>query len=473
MSLYNDLKEQLSKRNINIINKNYYDYIKNWKEWYKGNVEGFHNYTIKLADGTTSEEEKLTMNMAKKVCEDMSKLLWSEKVQINLDTEEKTKKIWEILDSKENNFSIMIPQMIEMVCALGTSAFTEYIDKNGKIRIEYIKDALNILPYSYDNLYIQGVCIINQFIQKEKNKEIYYTHLTFHEFKEGKYTKLNELYKSKNPNELGKEVVWQEYFPNVEEVKEYETDTPHFQILRPNISNNYDIESPMGLSIYANSIDRFKSIDNKYDSFDKEFVTGKKRIMVDISALKGTPQVDNDGNIVTQLYYDKNDTTYVAMRGMENQPIKEIDFNLRYQAHVDSINSELNWLSANIGFGESFYSFDGSRVKTATEVLSEDSDAWRTKNSYEIVLKDTIYDLVKSICFLAGIQTEKIEIITDYSRFKDENAEQQRMERELDKGIISRVEYRMKIYNEDEKTAIKKIKEIKESEPTIKDLVGE
>jgi A118 family predicted phage portal protein len=190
-------------------------------------------------------------------------------------------------------------------------------------------------------------------------------------------------------------------------------------------------------------------------------------------ALKGSPTITEDGNITSVLYFDKNDDTYVAINGMQDQPVKEIDFTLRVNEHTEAINSELNWLSAGVGFGESYYSLEGSRVKTATEVMSEDSDAYRTKNADEIVLKDVIYDLVSSICFLAGIQFENIEIITDYSRFKNETAEQQRYEREVGAGLISKVEYRMKVYGEDEEVARQKIEEIKANEPTIKDLLGE
>jgi hypothetical protein len=105
--------------------------------------------------------------------------------------------------------------------------------------------------------------------------------------------------------------------------------------------------------------------------------------------------------------------------------------------------------------------------------MSEDSEAFRTKNADEIVLKDMIYDLVSAICYLAKIDFNTIEIITDYSRFKDETAEQLRYEREVSSGLISKVEYRMNVYGEDEETARAKIAEIKENEPSIKDLIGE
>ena len=473
MSIYKDLKKELKTKGIEIINTEYYNNIRNWKEWYSGYCPDFHTYNVKLADGTTVNKERLTMNMPKKVCEDRTKLVWSEKVKINLDTEEKTKKLWEILDSKQNNFSVMMPIMLELAYAQGTTAFTEFTDSQGRVRIEYITNAMNIVPYSYDNYNITGMCVLDQFTEEEKNKTVYYTHITFHEYKNGNYYKTNSLYKSKNPDGLGKEIPFADMYPDVEETVIYENvSVPHFQLYRPNIANNFNPDIPMGLSVLANNIDRFKAIDIKYDSYSNEFIQGKKRILVDKTALKGSPTINDDGNITTVLYFDKNDDTYVAINGMQDQPVKEIDFNLRVQEHAEAINGELSWLSANIGFGESYYSLEGSRVKTATEVMSEDSEAFRTKNADEIILKDMIYDLVSAICFLGGIDFNTIEIETDYSRFRDETAEQQRYEREVNSGLISKVEYRMKVYGEDEETAKKAIQEINKNNPSIKDLLG-
>ena len=151
MSIYQDLKKQLKLKGLEIINTDFYNNIREWKEWYSGFCPNFHNYAVKLADGSVACKERLTMNMPKKVCEDRQKLVWSEKVKINLDTEEKTKKLWEILDSKQNNFSVMMPMMLELAYAQGTTAFTEFTDENKNVRIEYITNAMNIIPFSYDN----------------------------------------------------------------------------------------------------------------------------------------------------------------------------------------------------------------------------------------------------------------------------------------------------------------------------------
>lgn len=484
MNIYEDLKKQLHKQGVDIINTDYYELIDVWKSWYKGVVDDFHYYNIKIADGSEVKCEKKTMSMAKKSAEDMMKLNWSNKCDIKLGSDEKTKKLWDILDSKQNNFTIMFPQMLEMAFALGTTCMTEYKDELDRTRIEYINDPETIVPYAYDNFNITGFVVFNQWEEIEGNKPVYYTHLTYHEFKSDKnekgeikqiYRKYNELYKSKDSNKLGKEIDFNEKYPNVEQLVEYETDTPHFQIIKPPIVNNVDISTPMGVSIYANSIDKLKAIDNKYDGFDNEFVDGKRRILVDKTALKSTPQVEADGSISQQLFFDRNDRTYVAMNGMKDQPVKDISFDLRYQEYIDSINAELNWYSSALGFGEDWYNVNGTGKATATEIISQNDDAFRTKQVYETVIRDVIIDLVKSVCFLEQIELSEneIQVEFDYSRFENQTAIQQRLEREVSRGITSKVEYRMKIYGEDEAIAKQKIDEIKKENPSVEELLGE
>ena len=485
MAIYSDLRNELSKEGINIINTDYYELVELWKSWYKGSVDDFHFYNIKIADGTEVEVEKKTMSMAKKGAVDIEKLLWSNKCDIKLSTDEKTKQLWQVLDSKQNNFTIMFPQMIELACALGTTAMVEYKDELGKTRIEYINDPACIVPYAYDNFNITGFVTFDQWQEVEKNKPVFYTHLTFHEFKKvkdedneeikQKYIKYNELYKSKDVSKLGKEVDFNKKFPNVEKLVEYDTDTPHFQIIKPPLANNMDISNPMGISIFANSIDKLKAIDDKYDSFDREFIDGKRRILVDKTTLKASPKVNDDGSITQQLFFDRNDRTYVAINGMKDQPIKDISFGIRYREHIDSINAELNWYASDLGLGEDWYSFDSNGQATATEIISQNDDAFRTKQNYETVIRDVIIDLVKSICFLEGIELseDEIEITMDYSRFENQTATQQRLEREVSNGITSKVEYRMKVYGETEEIARQKIEEIKANNPSISDLIGE
>lgn len=391
-----------------------------WKSWYRGNVNDFHYFNKKMIDGKVKKCERLTLNMPKKLCEDFAKLLWSEKVQINLDNKANTEQLLQVLNSKENNFKVNFPNFLERVFALGTGVTVEY-KKDGKTIIDYI-DGDVVLPFSYTNSYINGLITVSRWETGSESEKRYYTHLTYHQFKDKKYIKMNEIYVSSVDTLLGRELDFKEEMPNVEEYKTYDTDNPHFQVWKPVIANNFDTDSPMGLSILANQIDKLKAIDIKYDSFNREFLTGKKRILIDRTAVKKKAVPDPEtGNVNYVSYFDVNDEVYVAIDGMENQPVKEIDFELRYQEHIDSINAELNYLSSGSGLGQNYYSFDGQGVKTATEVVSENSDTYRTKLHHQIMVQSGLEGLVKAICELEGIPYTSVNIAFDDSIIEDEN----------------------------------------------------
>jgi len=194
----------LSKKNINVVVGSIYDMMAIWRQWYRGSVNDFHYYSAKLVDGTNCEVERRTMNMPKKVCEDFSNLLWSEKVEIKLDNKKNTEKLWKVLDSKENSFRINFPQFLEKEYALGTMVTVEY-KKNGKTVIDYIEGDV-ILPYKYTNGYINGLITVSRSTEGTNSKKKFYTLLTYHEFENGLYLKTNELYVSGNENTLGKQI---------------------------------------------------------------------------------------------------------------------------------------------------------------------------------------------------------------------------------------------------------------------------
>lgn len=462
--MYNELKELLSARNINIPTYKRYEVIEVWKSWYKGNVDDFHYYKVQMADGSVVTCERLTMNMAKKISEDFAKLIWSEKVQIKLDTDIKTAQLWSVLDNKKNNFSSVFPNFIEKSFALGGGALVEYLDKD-EVRIDYIT-ADNFIPYMQENEKITGFIALSQFTEGYGKKTSYYTLLTFHEYKDGIYKKWNELYKSKKATELGTKVDFNDKFPEVKESVEYVTDTPHFQFIKPNIANNYDLNSSLGISVFANSIDRLKALDIKYDSFTNEFELGKKRILVDKTAIKSSATVDTEGNVRNVSYFDRKDKVYVAINGMENQPVKEIDFTLRVDEHIQAINSELNWLSSGVGLGQDFYSFDSEGLKTATEVISDKSDTYRSKVNHQILIKDAIYDLIKAIMYLTGIDGE-ISIVFDDSIIEDTNARIERGLRLLSAGAISKETFLIKYLEYTEEEAKEELAKVKEDNKVI------
>lgn len=442
MKLYDNISKALSKRNINLSVDSMYDYMQIWQEWYSGDVTDFHHYNGVLVNGTTSQFERKTMNMAKKNCEDISKLLWTEKTTIDLSNKTATKKLWQVLDSKNNDFTTNFPIFLEKGLALGNGLLVEYKNSEGETIIDYIDGNL-FIPYKYTNSHIYGLITVStETVVDDKDNKKFYHHLTYHEYEKGTYTIKNELYESDSIEDLGKQIDFFGKYEGLKKIDKIETPAPYFQVFKPNLANNLNISSPLGISIFANSIDRYKALDTKYDSFTEDFILGKKRILVDSTALKAKPET-TDGQTRYVQYFDVNERVFQGVAGTLNnsEPVKEIDFNLRSEEHINSINAELSWLSSNLGLGSNYYKFDGQSVKTAKEVMSENSEAFRTREHYLIVVKELVCDLVEAICHMEGIKTNSINVVLDDSIIEDKDTEMNSARLEVQQGLMSKHTY--------------------------------
>ena len=102
----------------------------------------------------------------------------------------------------------------------------------------------------------------------------------------------------------------------------------------------------------------------------------------------------------------------------------------------------------------------------------------RRMKKLQIGYESAIYDLVKAICYVStafgkyNLNTEDMVIQFDDSVIEDKNEESNRALRELSAGVLSKVEYRTKIYGESPEIAKKAIEEIEASEPSVEQIVG-
>ena len=145
--------------------------------------------------------------------------------------------------------------------------------------------------------------------------------------------------------------------------------------------------------------------------------------------------------------------------------IKEIDMSLRAEEHSKAINDDLNYLSFKCGFGTDRYQFGRTGVKTATEVISENSDMYRTIKKHEILLEDALKQLIHIIIHLGTVLNNPLEseseitIDFDDSIIEDKETERNRDRQDVSMGVMSHAEYRAKWYGETLEEAKKKLPE--------------
>ena len=149
----------------------------------------------------------------------------------------------------------------------------------------------------------------------------------------------------------------------------------------------------------------------------------------------------------------------------DKRPIVESNMEIRAEAHNKGINDFLNILSVKTGFGTEHYKFENGNITTATQVISENSDMYRTIKKHEIILNNVITELIAIICRLgnsigAGVNEEaEVNIDFDDSIIEDKDTIRKEDRNDVSMGVMSLAEYRSKYYGETLEEAQKKIPE--------------
>lgn len=450
-------------------------YIDQWKSWYKGDVLDFHHYFIYNGNQKV-KQHRYTMNMAKEISEDWSDILWSEKCEISLKDETSQEQFDELID-KLDLYSL-INQSIEKSGALGTEGAVVsvydlisnedgmYLDvSNAKTRVDLV-DIDWIYPLTWNNKGITE-CAFGSVEFKGGQK---YVILSVHKIDEasGNYHIYNHLFKDTNGNlsEITNEQGTMADFDT-------KSNIPWFAVFKPLLTNNLFDNSPFGIPHYANAIDNMKAVDISFDALKNEIKDGRKRTFVRADMLNY-----DDGT--QKMTFDPEDTTvYQLPSGATKDDLIQSDSDsLRTAQQIETLNTNLNILGNKVGFGENHYHFDGVNLSTATAVVSSNSKLFRRKKKLEIGYESAIFDLVKAICYAStmfgiyNINSEDFVIQFDDSIIEDKEAESNRALREVNAGLMSKVEYREKIFGETPEIAEEEIRKIQQENPSIDDLLG-
>ncbi len=447
--------------------RSFYRKIDEWNRWYVGNGTDFHK--TRVNNGLSVIDHDLSqMNMAKKVAEDWANLLMNEKTRIDVDGDGAA----EFLRGKngkggvlgENDFWTGINQLLEQSFALGTGAVVLRLEQarigeegqilpspEGKIRLEYVT-APNIIPLSWQGQRVTEAAFAGSMTVGGQSL----TYLQIHRKEEDGYVIDSVCFS----NKTGKKVPLPEGIcPTVRTGSH----TPWFVIIKPNIVNNLT-DLPMGISVYANSIDVLKSLDLCYDSFNMEFYLGKKMVFL----RKDLMMQDQEGRIFAPQDCNRQLFMYIGDKNVDGDLLPQ-EFNpaLRVEDHTQAIQQHLNYLSCKCGFGDRYYRFNGNFTPaTATEVISSDAALYRSVRKHEILLEQPLVRLMEAILEIGrdvlGLPVEEevsASIRFDDSIIEDRTSEQKRDMELVSMGLMLNWEFRMKYYGENEEHARKRCKE--------------
>ncbi|EAC9888700.1 phage portal protein [Listeria monocytogenes] len=420
MGLLKALKDVKDHKKVNA-NDEDYKYIDMWKRLYQGHYAEWHNLNYEH-NGNPVNRRQLSMNLPKVTAKYMSKLLFNEKVKINIDDKAAEEFVLNVL--KTNGFTKNMERYIEYGEAMGGFVIKVYHDgKNVKVSFA---TADCMYPLSNDSENVDECVIANSFHKNNK----YYKLLEWNEWKgkeEKVYTITTELYQSDNPDELGGEVSLKLLFNDIEPVVPLPPLTrPTFIYIKPNIANNKNLTSPLGISIYANALDTLKTLDLMFDSYYQEFKLGKKKVLVPSSFVKTAVNLDGS----TSQYFDSTDEAFFLYQGdqdADGKSVKDISVEIRSTEFIESINAMLRIYAMQVGLSAGTFTFDENGLKTATEVVSEKSETYQTKNSHSQLIEQGIKEMIVSILevgkFIEAYSGDIVELDTITVDFDDSIAQ--------------------------------------------------
>lgn len=445
-------------------------YIDQWEQWYKGNVADFHNYRV-YNGKSLIQCKRYTLGMAKKVCEDWANLLMNEKTDVTIGDKHTQEVIEDVF--KKTKFWKKANKNIEKTFALGMGAWVVGVDNlevndngdvapTGTIKISFLHGK-KIIPITIEDDDVKECAFINVSTN--------YVTLVMHVIGEDGFYHIYTV--------NGRGSTDDNYTFDFDNMIDFNTKgkIKWFTVITPNIANNIDIDSPLGLSIFANSIDTLKKIDLIFDSEATEFALGKKRVFVNVSQM----YVDTATGEEVKTF-DSNDILFYVLPESDDGStlLQDSTQTLRISEHQLGLQEQLNILSYQCGLGTEHYKFDKGGVATATQVISENSEMFRNIKKHEIVIEDALISIVEAIIYAVNTFTAEsckedvnVEVKFDDSIIEDKESEKASDRIDVQMGAMSLVEYRMKWYNEDEATAeeaISNMDKYKIDEPTDEEL---
>ncbi|MBQ1776805.1 MAG: phage portal protein [Acidaminococcaceae bacterium] len=389
-----------------------------WQAIYKGFYRAWHEVNMKTIRDPKGKKRMLaTMNAGKMACSQMARYVWNERCSITASMEGNDQDddplnafLQDVL--KNNRFGTAFGDLLEKSFALGGGALREWVeipkDENGndigegKVRIGYTM-ASQFVPTAWDNSKVtSGI-----FISREAKDGFYYTTVEWHRLIGTVYRVTNDLYRmpikdAEPQNILGWWYPLNEIYPLLSpDTTIYDVHDAFFQYIRPFGANYADDNSPLGMSIYAPALNTLHGLDIMFDSLQREFVLGKKRIIAPARAMKVSAGV-NAGR--PDRYFDADDEVWEALATDNPEDLKVYDnsVDLRVEPHISGINADLSILCSQIGFDPGTLSFDATKgLKTATEVISENSKTFGTVKAHENIIRDSLKEMVDAIFDLA------------------------------------------------------------------------
>lgn len=371
--------------------------------------------------GNQQKRDYFYLNMTKLTAEYLAGLVFNEECEVNISDADEEKKQNTFKNAHDfiehvfehNDFKKNLSEYLESMFATGGIAVRPYVDMTtGELEYSWaLADAF--YPLKSNSSGVSEGVVKSVSMEVQGNKTSYYTLLEFHEWEyrevkqddgsfkeENVYVITNELYKSESIDVIGKRVPLEERYERLQEESVFRNLTrPLFNYVKPAGFNNLSPHSPLGLSITDNCKPTLKKTNDTYDEFYWEIKMGQRTVFVDDRMLQTLPA---ENGLPPKQVFDPKVNVYKSMRMMDGKnAVEDVTNDIRTDQYTSAINQSLKTLEMELKFSPGTFSFDGKSVKTATEITSENSQTYRTRNNQINAVEKFIKGLIVSSLELA------------------------------------------------------------------------
>lgn len=455
----NSLKEKLGIECI--ISAEMIEAIRKWKKAYENKSDWLNNQVESL-------------ELPSSIASEIARIVTVEN-EINISGSAKAELISGYLD----HFRMNEKNIVEIACATGGMYFKPKFS-NGKIVIDYVYQDEAIPFRFFEGGMITGV-IFPSYLIKNKRR---YTLLEVHDFS-------NEIYRIENYCFVSKEIKITDVFnmelgdeiplSSVDEWKDIEpvvniegAERPFYSYFRIPLANNIDRKSPLGMSVYSRALNDIKGADIQMARLDWEFESKEAAIDVDESYFK----TDAYGHTVMPKGKER---LYRQYQGEEfsgkEKLFREYSPDIREQAFINGLNKRKQEIEFKCGLAYGSISDPNLVDKTAEEIKSSKQRSYQLVNDIQCSLEKAICNLIVSMeemmsgyGVIADNGPVDVSFSWDDSIVVDSKAEKQQDVQDVNLGVMSKWEYRMKWYGESEEVAKQRIAEMNSTRPGLNDI---
>jgi len=354
----------------------------------------------------------------------------------------------------------------EYAAAKGGMMFKPYIDGKN-ISVDFVQ-ADQFYPITFD---ANGDMTACAFADQKINGNVYYTRLEYHTLANDGYKIMNRAFRSTSKEALGNEIPltaigeWSDLEP---EVTILNIDRPLFAYFKMPFANNIDPTSPLGVSVYSRAVELIEQADHQWSDLLWEFESGKRALYADVDMF------DRDADNKPILPHRRLYRTMKGIGKIDGEALCEEGTPKWREANiVAGLDAILKRIEFTCGLAQGTISDPSTVALTATEIKMSKQRTYATitdtQKSLQIALDSLLYAMSNwtDIGNLGPKGTYSVSYWWDDSIVADHDTAFTQDAEAVSMGIMSKIEFRMRNYGEDEQTAREKIALVTQEQQSV------